>query len=104
MATLPASVCTRRVIGRFPCLKQTLKQTRFSFKSSDRKSKITLGTHKNKHPLRNKTEIYGSKTHFTDSDDGNITAFFFWQKVVLLAVLSPVSSGNFRQVFTCFNF
>jgi len=76
MATLPAFVCRRRVIGRFPCVKQTLTQTRFSFKSTDRKSKITLSTQKNEHALRSKTEIYGSKTHWTDSDVGDTTAFF----------------------------
>jgi hypothetical protein len=75
VATLPASVGTRRVIGCFPCLKQTLTQMRFSFKSTKRKSKITLNTHKNKHPLRSSTESYGCKTHWTDSDDGDITVF-----------------------------
>jgi hypothetical protein len=40
-------------------------------KSATKKSWITFNTHNNKHSLRNNADGYGSKTHYTDSEDSN---------------------------------
>jgi hypothetical protein len=55
-------------------LKQTLTQTHCYFQSTVRQSRITLSAHKNKHLVRSKTESYGCKTRWTDSEDGDTTA------------------------------
>jgi hypothetical protein len=97
-----------RVIGYFPCLKQTLTQTRFFFKSTHRKSKITRSTHRNKHPLTSKTGSYGCRTHWTDTNDGDTTVFhgreLFYLPFSVLSVREILDKSSHVLIFICLFF
>jgi len=92
----------------FKGLKQTLTQTRFSFKSTHRKSKITRSTHRNKHPLTSKTGSYGCKTHWTDKNDGDTTVFhgreLFYLPFSVLSVREILDKSSHALIFICLFF